>query len=109
MLHGGTYTGRGGTRGWAIFNFMAATLEATDVIALGENGTDLNSGLYNYDNATAVLYGGDYTGRGGSQAEGADASLNSTITAYGVTALGENGSGDVVTMRWRATTARRRR
>jgi hypothetical protein len=95
VLYSGNYTGHGGTDAWAIFNILTATLEATNVTALGENGSNLNSGLYNYNNSMAVLYGGDYTGRGGNQTGGAGASLNSTITAYGVTALAENGSGDV--------------
>ena len=95
VLHGGTYTARGGTNAKGIFNILTATLEATSVTALGENGSNLNTGLDNYNNSTAVLYGGDYTGRGGNQTGGAGASLNSTITAYGVYALAENGSGDV--------------
>ena len=95
VLHGGSYTSRGGTDAWAIFSAYTATLKAESVTALGENGSDSNQGLSNYNNSTAVLYGGDYTGRGGNQAGGAGAQLNSTITAYNVTALAENGSGDV--------------
>jgi hypothetical protein len=95
MLYGGSYTSRGGTNAWAIFSAYTATLEAESVTALAENGSDSNQGLSNYSNSTAVLYGGDYTGRGGNQAGGAGAQLNSTITAYNVTALAENGSGDV--------------
>jgi hypothetical protein len=94
VLRGGSFTARGGTNAWAIF-LLTATLEANDVTALGENGSNLNTGLHNHNNSTAVLYGGDYTGRGGNQTGGAGASLNSTLTAYGVTALAENGSGDV--------------
>jgi hypothetical protein len=93
-LSGGSFTARGGTNAWAIL-LLTATLEANNVTALGENGSNLNMGLYNHNNSTAVLYGGDYTGRGGNQTGGAGASLNSTLTAYGVTALAENGSGDV--------------
>jgi hypothetical protein len=95
VLRGGNYTSRGGTRAWAIFNAYTATLEAESVTVLGENGSNLNHGLFNYNNSTAVLYGGDYTGRGGNQTGGVSTQLNSTITAYNVTALAENGSGDV--------------
>jgi hypothetical protein len=95
VLNGGIYTARGGTNAWAIFNVLTATLEATGVTALGEYGSNLNSGLNNYNNSTAVLYGGDYTGRGGNQTGGAGASHHSTITATGVTAVAEYGNGDV--------------
>lgn len=95
ILDSGNYTALGGTDSWAIFNVLTATLKATNVTALGENGSDLNMGLWNYNNSTAVLYGGDYTGRGGTQTGGVSAQLNSTLTAIGVTALAENGSGDI--------------
>ena len=94
VLYDGNYTARGGTNAWGIF-LLTGTLEANNVTALGENGSNLNTGLNNYNNSTAVLYGGDYTGRGGNQTGGAGASLNSTLTAYGVTALAENGSGSI--------------
>jgi len=94
LLYGGNYTARGGTNTRGIF-LITSTLEAHNVTALGENGSNLNTGLDNWNNSTAVLYGGDYTGRGGNQTGGAGASLNSTLTAYGVTALAENGSGEV--------------
>jgi hypothetical protein len=91
MLYGGSYTSRGGGDAWAIFN-VTATLEAHNVTALGENGSNLNSGVLGYTNATTVLYGGDYTGRGGSQTGGVGNQLNSTLTAVGITTLAENGS-----------------
>ena len=94
LLYDGNYTARGGTNAYGgIFNLSPRTLEAHNVTALGENGSNLNSGLYNWNNSTAVLYGGNYTGRGGNQTGGAGASFNSTLTAYGITALAENGSG----------------
>lgn len=95
MLHGGHYTARGGTDAWGIFNTFSVTMEAGNVTALGEYGSNLNTGLYNWNYATVVLHGGDFTGRGGSQTRGAEAANNSTLTAYGVSALAENGNGDV--------------
>jgi hypothetical protein len=94
-LYGGDYTAREGTNAYGIFNILTATLEANNVTALGENGSNLNNGLYNLDNAEAVLRGGDYTGRGGTQTGGVANQLNSTLTAYGVTALAENGGGAI--------------
>jgi hypothetical protein len=95
VLQGGDYTARGGTNAWGIFNTLTVTMKAHNVTALGEFGSNLNSGMRNWNNATVVLYGGDYTGRGGNQTGGTGAAHHSTLTAYGVTALAENGSGDV--------------
>ena len=94
VLYDGNYTAREGTNARGIF-LITSTLEAHNVTALGENGSNLNTGLGNYDNSTAVLYGGEFTGRGGNQTGGAGASHNSTLTAYGITALAENGNGAV--------------
>jgi hypothetical protein len=95
VLHGGVYTARGGTNAWGIFNSLTVTMKADNVTALGEHGSNLNKGMYNWNNATVVLYGGDFTGRGGSQTGGTGAANNSTLTAYGVTALAEDGSGSI--------------
>jgi hypothetical protein len=95
VLHGGHYTARGGTNAWGIFNILTVTMKADNVTALGEHGSNLNFGMYNWNHATVVLYGGDFTGRGGNQTGGTGAANHSTLTAYGVTALAENGSGDV--------------
>jgi hypothetical protein len=92
-LYGGSFTARGGTNAWGIF-VLTATLEAKNVTALGKNGSNLNVGLYNYNTSTAVLYGGDYTGRGGGQTRGVENALHSTVTALGVTALAEDGSSE---------------
>ncbi len=47
VLDGGNYTAREGTNAYGIFNIITATLEANNVTALGENGSNLNTGLYN--------------------------------------------------------------
>ncbi len=96
MLRGGSFTGSGGTDAFGIFNLnSAATLEAESVTVLAENGSERNFGLYNYGGAEATLSGGYFTGRGGLETRGIEnADSGSTLTAEGVTALGENGSND---------------
>jgi hypothetical protein len=54
-LHGGAFTGRGGTGAYGIYNSdSGATLEADNVTALAENGSSSNFGLYNYDGAATA-------------------------------------------------------
>ena len=116
VLRGGAFTGRGGGNGRGIFTRgSGTTLEATGVSALGENGSDLNVGLYNYDSAAAVLRGGVFTGRGGNQTGGVSNAFTSTMTAEDITALAENGSdnyglgnynGAAMTVRGAAVAAR---
>ena len=92
-LHGGAFTGRGGTYAYGIYNADSdSTLEAESVTALAENGSN-NFGLYNYDDPEATLRGGSFTGRGGIEAHGI---FNSGAMLVGdnVTALGENGSSN---------------
>jgi len=115
-LWGGSFTGRGGQNAWGIFNTNSdTTLEAVSVTALGENGSNLNNGLYNYNGAAAALCGGVFTGRGGNQTGGVGNQLNSTLTAEDITVLAENGSenyalgsfdGAAMTVRGAAVTAR---
>jgi hypothetical protein len=95
-LRGGSFTGRGGITAYGIYNEESSTtLEATGVTALGENGSNYNFGLYNYNSAKVVLYGGSFTGRGGSVAWGIyNHSSGTTLKAVGITALGENSSSN---------------
>jgi hypothetical protein len=116
VLRGGSFTGRGGDYAWAIFTRgSGTTLEAMGVSALGENGSNLNVGLYNYYSATAVLRGGVFTGRGGNQTGGVSNAFTSTMTAEDITTLAENGddnyslgnyNGAAMTVRGAAVTAR---
>jgi hypothetical protein len=94
VLRGGSFTARGGDDAWAIFN-LGSYMKAENVTALGENSSGLNVGLYNNNGSVAELHGGTFTGRGGNQTGGVGNQLNSTLTAYGVIALAENGSGIV--------------
>ncbi len=93
-LHGGTFTGRGGHTAYGIQNSSSAALEAIDVTALGENGSNLNYGLYVGYGATATLRGGTFTGRGGSSTSGIcnGGFVDATLEANNVIALGEHGS-----------------
>jgi len=93
VLRGGSFTASGGTSTYGIFSFgTATTLEADSVTALGKNSSGLNFGLENFDGGGAVLRGGSFTGRGGSHASGVQNTLNSTLTAEGITTLAENSS-----------------
>jgi hypothetical protein len=92
VLRGGDFTGRGGGYGGGIFTTgSGTTLEAIDISVLGEDGSSNNYGLYNTSGVTATLHGGDFIGRGGTEAYGIYNRVG-MLEADGVTALGENGS-----------------
>jgi hypothetical protein len=93
-LRGGSFTGRGGTDARGIYNhFNSATLEAENVTALAENGSDDNYGLYNSNSAEATLRSGSFTGRGGTHARGIfNSGSSTTLEAENITALSKNGS-----------------
>jgi hypothetical protein len=93
-LSGGSFIGRGGGFARGITNTHSdTTVEATGVIALGENGSSSNYGLLNEDGANAVLQGGSFTGRGGTTTRGIwNHDSGTTLRAMDVTALAENGS-----------------
>jgi hypothetical protein len=93
-LYGGTFTAREGNATRGIHNQDTGTsLEAADVTALAENGDDSNYGLYNEEDADAVLHGGAFTAQGGHVTRGIwNHDSNTTLQATGVIALAENGS-----------------
>ncbi len=93
-LHGGSFSGIGGTDARGIYNTSnSAALEAHGVVALGEGGSN-NYGLDNRSSADAVLYGGSFTGRGGSVANGINnGGSGTTLATESVTAVGEDASG----------------
>jgi hypothetical protein len=92
-LRGGSFTGRGGTNAFGIYNGVSnSKLEADCITALGENASSDNRGMTNYL-STATLRGSSFTGRGGTDAYGIDNSgSGAKLKAESVTALGENGS-----------------
>jgi hypothetical protein len=95
-LRGGSFTGRGGPDARGISNHSSGSkLEAESVTALGENGSDYNYGLRNYDGAEATLRGGSFTGCGVTNVYGIyNTDSDTTLEAESVTALGENGSNN---------------
>ena len=92
-LRGGSFTGRGGEKGYGIDSGNGTTLEANGVTALGEEGSSRNYGLSNTAAAKASVRGGFFTGRGGTFTYGIYSADSATdLDAAGVTALGEDGS-----------------
>jgi hypothetical protein len=91
-LRGGSFTAKGGDRSWAAFvTNSGTTLVAVDVPMLAEGANLNNTAMYPYDGAEVVLRGGIYTARGGDQTNAIADQLNSTVEAYDVTALAEDG------------------
>ncbi len=67
ILHGGSFTGRGGTHTRGIqLRGSGTTLVAKSVTGLAEGASMDNYSLYNHNGALATLHGGDFTARGGS-------------------------------------------
>jgi hypothetical protein len=94
-LHGGDFIARGRVNNYALSNELTVTMEAYNVTALAENGSDSNYGLWNVNNATLVLHGASLIGRGGTNAYGlSNQGTGTMLQASGVTALGENGSNN---------------
>jgi len=92
-VRGGAYTGRGGSYARGIQSGGTGTiLEAERITALGENGSESNSGLHHVSNAVAILRGCSFTGYGGTEAVGIYNSSGTTVEAEDVTALGTTGA-----------------
>ena len=91
-LEGGKYQAAGGVNTYGIFSTDdVTTLIAYDTTALGENGTTSNYGLYNAFGSQVTLFGGFFTGYGGTNTYGIfDHFL---LIAEDVQALGESASG----------------
>jgi hypothetical protein len=89
-------TGSGGVNNLAIFlGGYGTSVTLQQMNALGEDGSNLNAGLYNQGGAAAVLLGGSFTGRGGTYARGISSrNSDTTLEVTGVTALGENGGNN---------------
>jgi len=101
-LRGGSFIARGGETTTGISNDASgSTLTAESVTVLGEDGSFANLGLRNKGGAAAVLHGGSFTARGGvSYTYGIyNRDVNTTLEAEGVTALAENGSGEISGLR----------
>ncbi len=86
--------GSGGSPMYSIavlLNGSGTELTLENVTALGEYGSSHNYGLHLTAGATANLYGGSFTARGGIGTRGI-LSNGSTLDAVDATVLGENGS-----------------
>jgi hypothetical protein len=86
-------TGQGGDYARGIYNLqIGSKLEATGIAALGA-GSQSSYGLENSSGASAILYGGAFTGRGGDQAYGIrNRGSGTTLEASSVTALARDGA-----------------
>jgi hypothetical protein len=102
-LRGGTFTGISGSDyAVGIANYDdGSALYAEQVVAAGQGeGAGITAGAYGFlgwEGSTAVLRGGTYTGRNATRTWGLRAAQNwsetgNTLTAYGVTAIAQDGS-----------------
>jgi hypothetical protein len=90
-LHGGTYIARGGVGSCTgvTSRESGATLEARNVTGLGEDCTNWNFGFFTGYGGSALVLGGEFTGRGGnSGACGIEAWGGGTLDVRGITARG---------------------
>lgn len=94
MLHGGSFTARGGENARGIYiKDSGTTLEAEGVTALGENA-NANIGLYNSVDATATVHGGSFTGHGGDYSFGIVNVSNAILEATGANGSANDGVND---------------
>jgi hypothetical protein len=93
-VHGGTFTGSGGTNAYGIQvdGGLNTFLGAADVRAYGQDASHTNISLYNSDMATVVLQGGVFLASGGQYAYGIENYNAANLEAEGVTAQAEGGS-----------------
>jgi hypothetical protein len=92
-LDGGSFTGRGGQYSHGINNGEpGATLEASGITALAEDGGDSSTGLINRGDAQATLSGGAFIGLRGPGAYGLH--NDGTLDLGGVTAKATGGTSD---------------
>jgi hypothetical protein len=95
IMRSGLFTGLGGTEARAIRNSNSgSSLAAESITALAENGL-YNYGLYNRNGADAMLFGGTFTGRGGTIAYGIrNSNNNAIIEANNIHVLAESGGNN---------------
>jgi hypothetical protein len=94
VLYGGSFTARGGTNSYGIYESGAATtLEATGVTALSEDGVQISSALYCSSGAAVVVHGGSFVGVGGIVGAGIRIrDATTTLDATGIVVYGGGGS-----------------
>ena len=93
-VHGGTFTGSGGTNAYGIQvdGGLNTFLGAADVRAYGQDASNTNVGLSNSNYPTVLLQGGFFLGSGGQSAYGIENFNSAHLEAEGVTAQGESGT-----------------
>ncbi len=91
-VHGGTFTGSGGTDAYGIWLAGGSDtfLGAADMRAIGEDASNTNIGLSNSNYPTVLLQGGFFLGSGGQDAYGIQNYNDAHMEAEGVTARGES-------------------
>jgi len=94
-VHGGTFTGSGGTNAYGIQvdGGLNTFLDAADVRAYGQDASNTNVGLSNSNYPSVLLQGGFFLGSGGQFAYGIENFNSAHLEAEGVTAQAEGGSG----------------
>ena len=99
-VHGGTFTGSGGTNAYGIQvdGGLNTFLGAADVRAYGQDASNTNVGLSNSNSPTVLLQGGFFLGSGGQSAYGMENYNGAHLEAEGVTAQGENGTNRAVAL-----------
>jgi len=93
-VHGGTFSGVGGTYAYGIWVAGGSDtfLGAADVRAYGQDASTTNVGLSNGNYPTVLLQGGFFLGSGGQRAYGIENFNSAYLEAEGVTAQGESGT-----------------
>jgi hypothetical protein len=95
VLRGGSFTGRGGSDAWGIYNTQSgAALETQGAMALAENGSSYNYSLQNASGAVATLRGGFFTAVGGGQARGIQNEGGSSLTVQNADVAAQNASAN---------------
>jgi len=99
-VHGGTFTGAGGTNAYGIQvgGGLGTFLGAADVRAYSQDASNTNVGLSNGNYPTVLLQGGFFLGSGGQRAYGIENSNSAHLEAEGVTAQGESGTNKAVAL-----------
>jgi len=90
---GGIFVARGGVGPIGILNEANGTsFDGTNVTAIAEDGVNSTHGLRNQDGPVTTLRGGSFVARTGVDARGIMNSIDGTLVATGVTAVGEGGT-----------------
>jgi hypothetical protein len=89
-----SFTARGGTNSYGVASgYNGVALEAYYITALAESASDGNYGLHNFGDTSTAVFGGSFTGRGGTDAYGIyNSEMTTTLAVESATILAELGS-----------------